>query len=153
MRTSAAVTIPRSAYPHTLHRLDWLGVGLLVWLGAGAAGGGLTLLSRTDGSNMGFTLDLLDGSPFSDYFWPGLILFALFGVGSIVTAILWARRWALAPFAAFTIGCAQMIWIVVELAIIKEVSFLHPLMFGIGLLVALAAVPAGLPAVRRMRTA
>jgi len=46
----------------------------------------------------------------------------------------------LAPFLAFAIGCGQMIWIAVELAIIKELSFLHPTFFGVGLVLAVASV-------------
>ena len=50
-------------------------------------------------------------------------------------------------------GCGQMIWIVVELAIIKELSFLHPTMFGIGLAIAAAAVPWGWPTFQGWRAA
>ncbi len=38
-----------------------------------------------------------------------------------------------------------MIWIVVELAIIREFSFLHPVMFGAGLMIAAASVAWGWP--------
>jgi hypothetical protein len=38
-----------------------------------------------------------------------------------------------------------MTWIVVELAIIEEFSFLHPACFGLGLIIAVAAVPWGWP--------
>jgi hypothetical protein len=58
-------------------------------------------------------------------------------------------RWA--PFGAFAIGCGQMIWIAVELAIIQELSFLHPTMFAIGLLIAVASVAWGWPTFRAWR--
>jgi hypothetical protein len=74
-----------------------------------------------------------------------------FGVGSLVVAAMGLRHQALAPFLAFGIGCAQMIWIVVQLAIIRDLSFLHPLMFATGLVIAVAAVPWGLPAWRAWR--
>jgi hypothetical protein len=38
-----------------------------------------------------------------------------------------------------------MIWIAVELAIIREVSILHPICFGIGLAIAVASVSWGWP--------
>lgn len=40
-----------------------------------------------------------------------------------------------------------MIWIVVELAIIKEISFFHPLYFAIGAAIAAAAFGWGRPVI------
>jgi hypothetical protein len=128
-----------------LHAAAWLSIAGLALLGIGALAGGAALVSRPDGSVMGFTIDLLAGSPFPDYLVPGIILGLLFGVGSFAVVGLGLRRARLAPFAAFAIGLGQMIWIVVELAIIHEVSFLHPVCFAIGLWIAAAAVPWGWP--------
>jgi hypothetical protein len=46
-----------------------------------------------------------------------------------------------------------MIWIAVQLAIIETVSFLHPLMFATGLVIALGSVGWGLPTLRAWRAA
>jgi hypothetical protein len=132
-------------------RLDRAGkatIGLLAFLSLGAFAGGASLVAKPDGSIMQMPLSLLAGSPFADYFIPGLILGGLFGVGSLVVVFLGIRKVRLAPFLAFAIGCAQMIWIVVELAIIKELSFLHPTCFALGLGIAACAVPWGLPTLR-----
>ncbi|MFN8623564.1 MAG: hypothetical protein U0869_22725 [Chloroflexota bacterium] len=125
----------------------------LVVLGLGAIAGGIALVTAPDGSSMGFQADLLAGSPFPDYLVPGLILGGLFGVGSFVVAWLGWRRHPVAPFLAFAIGCAQMIWIVVQLAIIgtQNLSFLHPAMFLVGLVIAVASVPWGWPEVQARR--
>lgn len=120
-------------------------------LGIGALAGGLALVTRPDGSVMQFDTALLAGSPFSDYLIPGLVLGGLFGIGSLVVAAMGLRRSRLAPFLAFAIGCAQMIWISVELAIIQEFSFLHPACFGLGLVIAVASVPWGLPTLQAWR--
>ncbi len=94
---------------------------------------------------MKFPVSLLAGTPFPDYLGPGLILGGLFGIGSFVVAGMGLRRWPIAPFLAFAIGVAQMIWIVVELAIIKELSFLHPTFFGVGLVIAVSSARWGWP--------
>ena len=125
--------------------------GLLI-LGVGALAGGIALASKPDGSVMQFDLSLLAGSPFADYFVPGLILGGLFGVGSLAAAVLGLRHQSIAPFLAFAIGCAQMIWIVVELAIIHEFSFLHPTMFGIGAVIAVASLRWGWPTFQGWRS-
>ena len=134
-----------------LHLAGKVTITCLVLLGVGAIAGGIALVSAPDGGNMGFDTDLLAGTPFPDYLLPGLILGGLFGIGSFVVAIMGLRRSRLAPFLAFGIGCAQMIWIVIELAMIKELSFLHPVCFGIGLLIAVAAVPWGWPTFQAWR--
>jgi hypothetical protein len=115
----------------------------LVVLGLGALGGGLALLAKPDGSLMQWNVEMLAGSPFADFTIPGLILGGLFGVGSLAVVVLGVYRSRIAPFLAFAIGIGQMIWIVVELAIIGEFSFLHPTMFLIGLVIAAASVPWG----------
>ncbi len=143
----ASPSIPRPE----LHLAGWVAVVSLVLLGVGALAGGIALMVAPDGSVMHFDTGLLEGSPFSDFFIPGLILGGLFGVGSLAVAVAGLRHARLAPFVAFAIGCAQMIWIVVQLAIIKELSFLHPTMFVLGLVIAIAAVPWGWPTFRAWR--
>ncbi|HET7030936.1 MAG TPA: hypothetical protein VFI34_10530 [Candidatus Limnocylindrales bacterium] len=122
-----------------------LTIAFLGVLGIAALAGGLVLVARPDGSLMGFSTGLLTGSPFSDFLVPGIVLGGLFGIGSLVVAAAGARQAIWAPFAAFAIGCGQMIWIVVELGIIRELSFLHPAMFAVGLAIAAAAMAWGWP--------
>ncbi|MFI5258965.1 MAG: hypothetical protein ACHQ01_05065 [Candidatus Limnocylindrales bacterium] len=145
----AAVSILRP----TMNRSGRTAVGLLVVLGLMALAGGVALVSAPDGSVMQLPLTLLDGSPFSDFLVPGLILGGIFGLGSFAVAVLGVRRWAIAPFLAFAIGCGQMIWIVVELAIIKDVSILHPTCFGIGLAIAVSSMIWGWPTFQGRRAA
>jgi len=138
--------IARQAAPTTeLHLAGRLSIAFLVILGLGALGGAAFLIGDPDGSSMQWTVAMLAGSPFADFLVPGLILGGLFGLGSFAVAALGIARVRIAPFLAFAIGCAQMIWIVVELAIIGEFSFLHPTMFVIGLAIAASAVRWGWP--------
>jgi hypothetical protein len=129
----------------------WIAIlGLLV-LGIGAFAGGAFLVARPDGSAMGFQTTILAGSPFPDFLVPGLILGGLFGVGSLAVVVAALRGARIAPFLSFAIGCGQMIWILVQLAIIREVSFLHPTMFGIGLLIAMTSIAWGWPTFQAWR--
>jgi hypothetical protein len=134
-----------------MNRAGKTAVSLLVFLGIGALGGGVSLVAKPDGSVMQLPVRWLAGSPFSDFFVPGLILAGLFGVGSLVVAVIGLRCWRIAPFLAFAIGCGQMIWITVQLAIIKELSVLHPIYFGLGLAIAAAAVVWGWPTLQGWR--
>jgi hypothetical protein len=131
-----------------LHLAGKVAIGFLAWLGLGALAGGMALVAKPDGSVMGISTSLLAGSPFPDFLVPGLVLGGVFGLGSLATAFAGLRHAVLAPMVAFAIGCGQMIWIVVQLQVIKEVSFLHPLMFGTGLVIAVASAIWGWPTAR-----
>jgi hypothetical protein len=150
----AITTVPTATVDRTTGARRWgriIALVFLVILGLGALAGGITLMSAPDGSGMGFDLALLAAGPFPDYLVPGLILAGLFGVGSLAVAVLGVRDLPAAPFLAFGIGCAQMIWIVLELLIIGEFSFLHPTFFLVGLIVAAAAAVWGWPTLQAWR--
>lgn len=106
--------------PHRfpLSRLAKATIALEVLLGIGALGGGLVLIIAPRGEIMPLPLSALAGSPFETYLGPGLILFTVLGLGPLVAARLAWGRHPLAPFAAFAVGGALLIWVAVEIAII-----------------------------------
>jgi hypothetical protein len=101
-----------------LSRLAKTSIALEVLLGIGALGGGLVLIVAPRGEIMPLPLSALAGSPFETYLGPGLILFTVLGMGPLVAAWLALRRHPLAPFAAFAVGVALLIWVAVEIGII-----------------------------------
>ena len=123
----------------------WILLALLLVQGVGGLAGGLSLALMPDGSIMKMPVSYLDGSPFSDFLIPGLILLLVLGVLPLVaTAGLWLRRpWAW--YAAFAVGCALMIWILVEITIVPF-SWLQPAFGVVGVLIFAVAV---LKSVRR----
>jgi hypothetical protein len=145
----AAVAIPRPE----LTLAGKICITFLAFLGLGATGGGIFIVMKPDGSAMQWDVKMLAGSPFTDFLVPGLVLLGLFGVGSFVVAGMGLARSRFAPFLAFAIGCGQMIWITVELAILKELSFLHPTTFAIGLIIAASSVRWGWPTFQGWRAA
>lgn len=68
----------------------------------------------------------LQGSPFSNYFIPSLILFVCVGGSSLMAAFAVFRRHHLARKAAFSCGVIILIWISVQVAIIGYVSWMQP---------------------------
>lgn len=91
---------------------------LEVVLSLGALGGGVVLILAPRGEIMPLPVSALAGSPFDTYLGPGLILFTVLGLGPLIAALLAWRRHPLAPIAAFVVGMALLIWVVVEIAII-----------------------------------
>ena len=105
-------------HPQPLSRLAKASIALEVFLGIGALGGGLVLVVAPRGEIMPLPLSALAGSPFDTYLGPGMILFTVLGIGPLVAARLALTRHPLAPFAAFAVGVALLIWVAVEIAII-----------------------------------
>jgi hypothetical protein len=117
----------------------WLLLALLIVQGLGGLAGGLALTLAPDGSIMRMSTSLLDGSPFSDFLIPGLILLLVLGVLPLAAAAgLWMRRrWAW--YAAFVVGCGLMIWILVEMTIVPY-DVLQPIFGGVGLAIFVVAL-------------
>jgi hypothetical protein len=93
-------------------------ITVLALLGIGALAGGLALIVGPRGEILPLPVSALEGSPFDTYLWPGVILFTVLGLGPLVAVRLAWSRHPLAPVAAFTVGVALLIWIVVEISII-----------------------------------
>lgn len=129
---------------------------LLAFQGVSAVGGGAAFLADTSGGFVGMGTEVLSSSPFTTFLWPGLLLSLGLGLPALVAAIGVQRRgrlkvaavlergtghhwsWAL----SLAIGVALMTWIVVQLLLMTERTFLQPLMFTVGAgLVALPLLP------------
>lgn len=127
---------------------------LLILLAVDAIVGGVLLIADPAGGLLGMPVSLLEGSPFRDYLLPGLILFGLLGVVPLaVVAGVWFRpRWAYvqrlgmhgAWLAAIGVGAALIVWILVQMTILR--FFLQPVLLALG--VAIMGVGL-LPPVRR----
>ncbi|HRD43877.1 MAG TPA: hypothetical protein PLN30_08980, partial [Ferruginibacter sp.] len=68
----------------------------------------------------------LKGSPFRNYFIPGLVLFALVGGSALFAAITVFRKNRISRYAAFSCGIIILLWLMVQVAIIGYVSWMQP---------------------------
>lgn len=95
---------------------------LEILLGVGAVGGGTALMIGRHGEIVPLPVSALAGSPFPDYFLPGLVLFTVIGLGPLAVAVLAWRgsRWA--PILTTAAGVALLVWLAVEIAIIGYTS-------------------------------
>lgn len=101
-----------------LGRFAAAAIALETFLGLGAIGGGLALMAGPNGEILPIPVSALAGSPFSNYFVPGVILFTLLGIGPLGAAVLAWRRHPIAPVLAVAVGGALLIWLVVEIVIV-----------------------------------
>lgn len=117
-------------------------LGILGYEGAGALLGGSLLVAAPDGRFMDMPVDIMHGV-FRDFLIPGLILVGLGILNTAAFVAVWRRTrsdWLLAGLALGGLA----IWFFVEIAILRQLHWLHA-MWGlpvlVGGLVALSLVP------------
>jgi len=134
-------------------------IALHILLGLGALGGGGSLMAAPDGSLLGMPLSVMQGSPFPNFFIPGVILFTFLGLYPLCIAYGLAKRPAwdwpngINPFkrmhwswaGSLSVGVITITWIVVELFWV-EFSFIHGIYLLWGAAIILFTL---LPAVRQ----
>lgn len=106
---------------------------LLLLHGMMAAICGIVLMRDVSGSEIGLQLSLLTHSPFVNYFYPGLILYTILGLGSFfagVYTLLKARHY---PWILMTIGSGIIIWIITQMIMIRLQFNLQYVIAAIGI--------------------
>lgn len=120
----------------------WVMGGLLGFTGLTAIGGGVEMLVFPQGNEF-VPASWLAGIPLIDsWIVPGLFLAIILGVGSLLAAygLFRGRRWGW--LASIAVGVVLITWILLEIVLIPDRSFLEALYAGIGLVVlGLAALP------------
>jgi hypothetical protein len=139
---------------------DWVLIALLLLLGVSALIPGVMFMLAPDGHLIQMPMSNLRESPFPDYFIPGLLLFLFVGVFPLAVAYgLWrmpAWTWPdlINPFkqqhwgwaGSLAAGAILLIWITVQVMLIKSIDFLHYLYWGWAAVLILLTL---LPPVRR----
>ena len=120
----------------------WLTLVGALGLGITALFGGGTLVLDPTGAAMGMPLEWLAGTPFPDYFVPGLVLFSVLGPGSFVVLYGIVRRRAWGRWGTIVLGVALVGWIVTQILLIQLVHVLHAIYGGLGVaLIGLSLLP------------
>ncbi len=107
-----------------LPTLGRVAVGLEVFIAIGALYGGSQFILGPDGHLMGMPVSVLSHSPFSSFLIPGMVLFAVIGIGPLAAAIVTYRRPEFAPLAAALVGLILMGWVTVEMVMLAGPSSL-----------------------------
>jgi len=133
-----------SAVPSSRPAAVWALMALLLLQGICGIAGGVALVAAPDGRIMKMPVAQLDGSPFSSYLIPGLILLIVLGILPLdVLAGLWLQP-KVAWYGSLVVGCGLVLWIVVQVLYIPF-SALQTIFGAVGLLIATVTL---LPSVR-----
>lgn len=118
----------RGVIPAALIR--WALVALAVFTALSAFGGAIALLIP---GVMPIPTSVLDGSVFTDFTVPALLLGIVIGGTQTIAAVAELRRTRRAAFWSAFAGFAMVVFIFVELAIMRGFSFLHGIYFSTGI--------------------
>lgn len=90
----------------------------LLLQGLSGTAGGIGLIADPTGSALGIPHEWLQGSPFSSYLVPGIVLLLVLGFFPLIVAraVFFRRPWSW--HASLFVSLALIIWIVVEILII-----------------------------------
>ena len=88
---------------------------LLVIVGFAALYGGFMFMIDPSGYQLGISRDLLVGTPFDNYMVPGIILFVVVGLFSLVSGVLTILRNPVFPWLLMIAGLILMGWLTVQL--------------------------------------
>jgi hypothetical protein len=116
------------------NNIRFTSIVLLFFCSVSALFGGGALLFDPSGKLLGMPIEHLRYSPFDNFLAPAIILVLFVGVSSIIVAAFVMRRSPLFPLALVYQGAVLVIWIVVELIMIRSFSFLHLVYFVSGFL-------------------
>jgi hypothetical protein len=121
----AAEPLPRPTYV-------WIAVVLELFTALGAIPVGLSLVRDPSGAAIGLPHDWIEASPFGSYLVPGLYLLVMNGVGMLVVAGLSIARHPTAPWLTGILATGLLIWILVQLVVMPEVSPLQAVFGSVG---------------------
>jgi hypothetical protein len=108
---------------------------------------GALMMIFPDGKAFRMPLSMLKGSPFSNFFLPGLILFTVIGLGHAAAAVMSFRRRLRHGPAGAVMGIGLIIWIFIQVSMIGGGHWLQYLYFSLGVaevsLAVLILIPRG----------
>ncbi len=138
----------------------WVQLASLGILALGGLMGGVSFIADPTGASLGAKLSWLDRTPVNDFAVPGWFLLLVYGIGglAVMAGLIWkvspgplsrfdryaGYHWAWA--ASILLGGVLVLWIVYELIVMPETTWLQPALIAIGLVI--AGVPF-LPSMRR----
>lgn len=122
---------------------------ILLFLGFGGLYGALMLISDPSGGKFGWSLDLLTGTPFKSFLFPGIILAISNGLLPVFIAITIILKKRFAGWLLLMQGCITIGWLTAQL--IFNPAFFVPEMHYPTYVVGVMLVVIGLLSIRKRK--
>ncbi len=108
----------------------------LAYIGLNAITGGYKVITT---NGMGMPISLIKNSPFTSYFWPGMILLFVVGGIHLLGAVAVFKRHKYAPELTAVAGFGMIIWTFTEIYIMNHALPIQALYFSFGVATLIAA--------------
>lgn len=82
--------------------------------------GGILLISGLENDNLG--LDILKGTPFTDFFIPGILLIAIIGSSSTLALLGFIMNVHYKDYLGIISGLIVSVWIIIEISLLNQPS-------------------------------
>jgi len=105
---------------------------LLLFNGTGAIFGGWSFIQDPTGNDLKIPLNYLEHSPFKDFLIPGIILFVVNGLFSLITLVWTAFQWKHYAWLIILQGALLTGWIIIQIMMLREYSYFQFIFGGIG---------------------
>ncbi len=134
------------------NRLQLLAIFLLSITGVPALIYGWKMMRDVHGTSAGFQIEILETTPFEDFFYPGLILFAVIGVLSIAAGVVTFFEVKNYPWIVLMQGLVLVGWLTAEVGYGLYAENIHLPFYAIGLFLIVIGILMRLKKVRMKRS-
>ena len=86
------------------------------------------------GGDLKIPTTYLEHSPFHDFLIPGIVLFTVNGVFSLVTMLWTMLQWKHYTWMIIFQGALLIGWIIVQMILIRDINYLHGIFGSIGII-------------------
>jgi hypothetical protein len=118
----------------------WAAVALELFTALAAIPVGLSLVQDPTGRGVGLPTTWIEASPFGSYLVPGLYLLLANGLGMLLLAALSITRHPVAPWLTGVLGIGLVVWILVQVLLLPELSPLQAAFGAIGVVLVAVSV-------------
>lgn len=106
---------------------------LHLFVAIGAVPPAMMFILQPDGALLGLSTEILTDSPFHSFFFPGLYLLIIIGLGSLFGCFYIYKKLPNSHIISIILGISLTTWIIVQVYWIGFVSWLQPLFLFIGI--------------------
>jgi hypothetical protein len=126
-----------------MKNIRFISIVLLVFTGLHALAGGYLLMEDPSGASLHIDIEQVDAIAFDDFLIPGITLFLLIGVMSILAAFFVIFRWNGYPGLVVLQGILLFIWIFVQIFLFEQIYYVQYLVAGIALMLVIFGLRLG----------